>query len=120
MLKKYNAKSLTDAKDRYNNLYSISPDLDLGNGLTNAAYLEYIQKFDAAENSYNRLKAELSRERAICIDLVPGMKVWNKRMLAGVATKFGEDSEEYAQAGGTKTTDRKKSKRKAVKNEPSV
>ena len=36
----------------------------------------------------------------------------NERMLTGVATKFGKNSSEYEQAGGTKKSERKPPKRK--------
>jgi len=43
------------------------------------------------------------------------LRAFSERMLTGVAAKFGKDSEQYQKAGGTRTSERRRHKRKIAK-----
>lgn len=100
-LKKRNAKILVQAKARLNNLKTISPDLDLGNGLTVSVFDETINRYESKENTYNGLIAQVdaSREDVDNEELV--LRNIYTRMLSAVAAKYGTDSPEYVKAGGS-------------------
>ena len=111
--RKRNSKELDKARQRLTNLKSIAADLDLGNGLTAPAYQAEIDRQQAQLDHYNR---QLSEIDALLNDLNAQEKVLaalNERMLEGVGVKYGKDSNEYEQAGGTRKSDYKKSSRKA-------
>ena len=90
---------------------SIDAALDLGSGLTVASYKTQIDSTQTALDLYNQT---LSSIDDLLNDVVAKEKVLatlNERMLTGVATKFGKDSSQYEQAGGTRASERKKPKR---------
>lgn len=105
------------AENRANALNSIDPALDLGNGLTLVDYKkktavlkekndQYNSDLSTLDEALNNIQAD---ERALD-DL-------SARMLAGVGSKHGKDSNEYEKAGGTRTSERKPPVRK---NKPST
>jgi len=89
---------------------SIDEKLDLGNGLTLAAYNSTIEKTKNTLDAYNK---QLSLADGALNDLMADEEVlrdWNERMLTGIATRYGKDSSEYEKAGGTKKSDIKRKK----------
>lgn len=105
------------ATTRASALSSISPTLDLGNGLTLAAYNAAIDAI--AHPTTGKLavyNATLSTLDAQLNDLQAAEKSLNtlsESMLAGVGVKFGKDSNEYEKAGGVRKSERKKPVKKA-------
>ena len=106
------SKVITEALERLANLKAIDPDLDLGNGLTVAAYEARINTTQTSEDTYNgilaRADAAGNNFRADEKDL----RDMSSQMLSGVKVKFGRDSNEYEMAGGTRLSERKKPKKK--------
>ncbi len=100
------------AQTRLASLSSIDPALDLGSGLTLAAYRAAIQDAQAKLETYNNLLSQadeaLNRLRAAEADL----RSLSERMLAGVAVKFGKDSNEYEMGGGVRKSEIKRPVRK--------
>ncbi len=97
-------------------LTSISPTLDLGNGVTLAAYQAAIAAIAAPETGklavYN---AALSTLDGLLNALEADEKALNtlsEKMLAAVGVKYGKDSDEYEQAGGTRSSERAKPTKK--------
>lgn len=104
---KRTSKVLDKASERANGLKSVGT-LDFGNGLsteqfdkaiaeTRARLDEYNQALSAVDEKYNKLLASETALRDL-----------SERMLAGVAAKFGKDSDEYEQAGGVRKSERKR------------
>jgi len=97
-------------------LSSISSTLDLGNGLTLAAFNTAIDAI--AHPSTGKLalyNASLSGVDAQLNDLVSSERALNnlsEQMLLGVSAKYGKDSNEYEKAGGVRKSERKKPVRK--------
>ncbi|HEX8492631.1 MAG TPA: hypothetical protein VF658_07310 [Pyrinomonadaceae bacterium] len=107
---------LEKAQRRANNLWSISATLDLGPGLTLA---EFKQKIDRVYNKQERYNTALATLDELLNDLQADEKIFddlNARMLAGVGARWGKNSNEYEQAGGTRTDERKN--QAAVINRP--
>ncbi len=110
-------KTLTDADERLANLKSIDPALNLGTGLTNAIYEAAIADANSKLEIYNQTLAladaqlnDFTATEKIVQDL-------SVRMLSGVGVKYGYDSTEYEQAGGTRKSERARPTR-APKNTP--
>ena len=99
------------ATARSSALRSIGDPIDLGNGINLEYYLQRLQVYRDALNDYNILLSAVDEKRLNAKALEKEMKDLSTRMLAYVAARYGKDSIEYAKAGGTKTSERKKPKR---------
>jgi galactokinase len=109
---KRKSASVDKAKTRASSLESIDKTLDLGNGMTLAGYNKQITDTETALNDYN---AKLSELDEALNDLQASEKTLDdltERMLAGVGSKFGKDSNEYEKAGGVRKSERKAPVRK--------
>ncbi|HEY1770829.1 MAG TPA: hypothetical protein VGG02_11315 [Chthoniobacterales bacterium] len=100
------------ATGRANDLKSIDPALDLGNGLTLAAYQAQIQALNDLNDDYNTDLSTLDSQLDTIQADEHALDAMSVRMLAGVGSKYGKDSNQYEMAGGTRTSERKKSVRK--------
>lgn len=107
-IKKQSSGTLEQAAARAAGLKSIDPLLDLGNGLTLAAYVALIESAQAKLSAYNTCLSQADEasnafqaEEAKVADM-------SERMLAGVKAKHGSDSDQYEAAGGTKRSDRRR------------
>ncbi len=92
-------------------LKAIDPKLDLGFGLTLESYDGLIQAFHKEWNEYQTAQSELSSRRNALLANEKVLSETSSRILSGVATRFGRDSEVYDRAGGTRTSERKKPKK---------
>lgn len=111
--KKNKSEAIVRAESRVASLSSINKNLDLGNGLTLTAFRDTITGAKTALEVYNSKLSELSAMRTDLVKQERDLDDLSSRMLAGVAVKFGKESDEYQQAGGTRTSARKTPKRKA-------
>lgn len=103
---------LQKADQRKDSLQSISPDLDLGNGLTLAAYTTLIETLRDQISTYNSVISginDLSRQIEASEKKLRDL---SEQMLLGVAAKYGKDSREYGKAGGTPKSERRRPNRK--------
>lgn len=111
--RKRSSPAVDSAETRAAALESIDPGLDLGNGLTLAAYKASITATNAKLAAYNTRLSELD---GILNELdadEKSLRELSSRMLAGVGVKFGKNSFEYEKAGGIRTDERKSSMRRA-------
>jgi len=95
---------------------SIDANFDLGNGLVAKDYQLAITDVKTAMDNYNTLLSTVDEKLNILKESEKVLKNWNERILNGVASKFGKDSNEYEQAGGVRKSERKRPKKKAVTN----
>ncbi|MGB3671003.1 MAG: hypothetical protein WBG63_16270 [Phormidesmis sp.] len=98
------------AKSRLQGLKDIDPKLDLGGGMTVAAFekevsamLQKIESYNSMLNAADKVSNELE-------EMEKQLAYSSSRMLAGVVTRFGRNSSEYEMAGGVRTSDRKRKK----------
>jgi hypothetical protein len=97
------------AKLRLAGLQSIDPALDLGGGLTVTSFKGDIDDVDVDFNSYNKMLSDVD-ELQNRLDTKEGnLNDKSTRFLAAVGARYGKDSDEYEKAGGTRTSERKKS-----------
>ena len=112
--RKRTSSSIARAEGRAAGLNSIDKDLDLGNELTLAGYRAAIAKAKAALEQYNSTLAESDALLNVVTEQEKELTELSGRMLAGVSSKFGRDSNEYEKAGGTRMSERKSRKRLAA------
>jgi len=103
---------LEGAQQRLTALSSIDPALDLGNGLTLAAYRAEVTSAQAKQDAYNALLSQVDQAYNEFLAAEKSIRDLSERMLAGVASKYGKDSSEYEMAGGKRKSERKRPTRK--------
>ena len=109
--KKKRSLTIDKAQSRQASLLSIAPDLNFGNNLTTKAYGQLLQETREALIVYNTLLSEIDRAYNGFQALEKSLADMTDRMLTGVATQFGKNSDEYEMAGGTRKSDRRRSQR---------
>lgn len=92
---------LDKAQRRLAGLKSIDPNLDLGYGLTIEAYSELIEAHREALAKHNQMVADLDASRKTIDEFDRTMATMSGRMLSAVKIKYGSNSKEYSQAGGS-------------------
>lgn len=111
--RKRSSKVLEKADRRIASLRSISPDLNLGNGLTVDAYTRLITDLHDKLAAYNTVLSTVDKAYNDMLTAEQKLGDYSEHMLLGVATKFGKNSDEYEMAGGVKKSERKRSTRTA-------
>ena len=113
--KKRNSVVITKAKKRKLSIGSISTTFKVSDEVTFEKYEQLITETDKTLNEYNEL-LRLADEKANILDALEiKLRDWNLRMLEGVSSVYGKDSNEYEKAGGVRRSDRKKPVRKEKK-----
>lgn len=102
---------------RISALRSISDPMDLGNGIDLEYYIKKLQEYRDALNDYHTHLSATEEKRLLSKEKEKDVKDLSTRMLAYVAARYGKDSIEYAKAGGTKTSERKKPRRSSGSTE---
>lgn len=100
------------ASARADSLESIDPALDLGTGLTLGSYRSAIAAVFVKLSAYNTKLSEVDGFLNVLETAETAIADLSDRMLTGVATKFGKDSDEYEKAGGTKKSEIKRGPKK--------
>lgn len=111
---KKQSRIISNAKTRLSALVSIDPNMDLGNGLTATIYEKAITLGADLLSDYNTTLSTVDEKlnKAQAQELV--ISDLSERMLAGVASKYGKNSNEYEMAGGVKKSERKKPTKKSI------
>jgi uncharacterized protein YukE len=110
--KKINSEVIENAKKKLAGLKAISETIDLGNGLSAAAFEAAIQDTETTLEQYNEL---LSQADATLNDFQKkeaSLREMNLRIVDAVASVYGHDSNEYEKVGRTRKSDRKRPVRK--------
>lgn len=99
---------LKDAKRRLERLKAIQPIPNLGEGFNLQIYETAVNALESLQASYNTKISELDGMSASLKDMERMVRDYRARILAAIAAQFGRNSEEYAAAGGTKLSERKR------------
>ena len=105
---------LQAAHKRLAGLSSITPAADFGVSLSVAAYSTVISDFTTTLDRYNQMVAAADEAQNQVDAAEKNLNELSNRMLAAVKAHYGPDSNEYEQAGGKRTRDRKRHTRRAV------
>ena len=96
------------ARRRCDAVCTINPKLDFGEGLTVSAYQAKIKAANDQLSTYNTLVAQTDAASSELKVLESEVSALSRRLLKGVASRFGEDSAEYGKAGGTRQSEAKR------------
>ena len=107
---KTNSKTYEKAFKRHASVQSIDSNYDLGNGLVAKDYQLAITDVKDSMDNYNTQLSVVDEKLNILKEKETILKNWNERILNGVASKYGKDSNEYEKAGGVRKSERKKPK----------
>jgi hypothetical protein len=106
--RKRKSKVVELAQKRVAGLDSISPTLDMGNGLTIANYhaaieavIERLETYNSALSIADAALDNVEKDEKILREL-------SERMLEAVGAGYGHNSNEYAKAGGVRKEERKR------------
>lgn len=111
---KKGSRHLKKAITRLASIKSIDDNLDLGNGLGIQQYEMAIHHLQARLQEYNTMLSLADEKLSIIKESERLIRDLSSRMLTGVASKFGNDSNEYEKAGGVKKSKRKRRKGKSA------
>jgi uncharacterized protein YukE len=100
------------AVTRLSAIKSIDPKLDLGNGINVETYEKNINELRDKINAYNTLLSQIDAQLNDINATDKELRDYSERMLTGIASKYGKNSNEYEQAGGVKKSERKKPAKK--------
>jgi hypothetical protein len=106
--KKRSSQVLEKAARRAASINSIDANLDLGNGLTLAAFSSLIETMRTRENAYNSALSQLDKLYREMLQTERELGDMAEHMLLGVATRYGKSSVEYVMAGGVAKNQRRK------------
>jgi hypothetical protein len=86
---------------RSSGMRSISSTLEFGDGLSLAEYDARIQTLQIQLSSYNTLLSRVDEMAGKISLLEQELSIYSEKMLLSVAARYGRDSLQYMQAGGT-------------------
>jgi len=112
------SSALKDARRRLERLKAIQPFPDLGVGFNFETYEKAVNDLAQLEAEYNTSISGLDAKLVFMKDKETEIRDYRSRILAAVGVKFGKNSDEYVAAGGTKTSDRKRTYMKRASNLP--
>jgi hypothetical protein len=116
--KKLSSRVVKSAERRASGIQNIDPNLDLGGELTLPNYRAAISALATKVKRYNSLLSALDTLLSeIKTDEVK-LSDLSAQMLRGICCRFGSDSLEYTQAGGTRRSDRKRPTRRIIQTPP--
>jgi hypothetical protein len=104
---KRTSKVLEKANVRAAGLRSIGQE-DFGGGLTTASYDAAVEETRQKLEDYNQALSAVDEKANILADSEKKLQDLNERVLAGVAAKYGKNSNQYEKVGGVRKADRKR------------
>jgi len=105
---KRGSKVLDRAQRRIAALKSISPTLDLGNGVTIDSFAALIKTTQDKLETYNSSLSTVDLTQGALEVAEKSLMELTEHMLLSVAAKYGKNSDEYKMAGGVRRSDRKR------------
>ncbi|MFQ4146652.1 hypothetical protein [Chlorogloeopsis sp. ULAP02] len=111
---KRNSRILGRAEVRLASIKSISPTLDVGEGLTVNDYTEKIESLRQFLELYNTTLSTIDVLLTQIVENEQDLADYSEKILRGIAYKYGNNSHEYQMAGGTRKSDRKRTVRQSA------
>jgi hypothetical protein len=96
------------AEKRLSGLKAVDPTLDFGNGLSVALFESKVSSTRIMLDDYNQKMATLDDMLNTIEKNEKEVKTLSTRFLSAIAGHFGNDSSQYEQAGGKRSSERKK------------
>jgi hypothetical protein len=105
-----NSTSLTKAERRIEGLQTINSELDFGNRLSIATYNTLVNELREKLAAYNQARTIVDKTQNALVDAERVLNNYSERMLLSVASRYGKNSDEYEMAGGTRKSDRRRTR----------
>ena len=105
---KRNSPSIDEGNTRAVSLKTIDPAMDFGNGVSLAALTAATATTKTKLDAYNGLLSQADDALNAVESAEKAVSDLSSRLLSGVKTKFGADSSQYEQAGGTRQSEIKR------------
>lgn len=102
---------LQNAERRVAGMESIDINLDLGNGMTLAAFRAEIDEMRQQQNAYNRMLSNVDNVYNEMLATEKRLAERSERMLSAIAAAYGRRSSEYEMAGGTRRPEQRRPSR---------
>ncbi len=118
--KKRSSKILEKAERRASGMNSIGADLNLGDDLTLTSFWQDIKDLRGMQQDYNQHLSSLDDKYNRIIGAEKALSTKSERLLKAVAVLYGPDSSEYEMAGGKRRSERRRSTRTVIAEEPVV
>jgi hypothetical protein len=99
---------LETARRRLAGLKSITPPPDFGPNLTLAGYEQDINDLSDGLDHYNKVLSTADQLQNGLDAMESALREKNNRMLSATEAQYGPDSSSYEQAGGTRSSERKR------------
>ena len=116
--RKKSSNTIAEAANRLAGIKSIDPHLDLGNNLTAQAFSDKITATQNALEDYNTTLSMADEKQNVFAAREKDLIDIHERMLLAVAARYGKNSNEYEQAGGTRKSDRARAAKKTTPHAP--
>jgi len=111
---KRNSRTIDKAEVRLASIKSISPTLDVGEGLSVKGYTEKIESLRQSIEAYNTTLSTIDVLLTQIIENEKDLADYSDKILRGIAYKFGNSSHEYQMAGGIRKSERKRAVRQSA------
>ncbi|BAY60865.1 hypothetical protein NIES22_09250 [Calothrix brevissima NIES-22] len=108
--RKRNSPALIKAERRIEGMQLIDSHLDLGKGLSVINYNTKILDLRDKLTAYNQARAMVNITLNALLEAERDINIYSEKMLLSIASVYGKNSDEYGMAGGTRRSDRKKSR----------
>ncbi|RCJ19852.1 hypothetical protein A6S26_03715 [Nostoc sp. ATCC 43529] len=108
--RKRNSIALTKAERRIEGMQTINTELDFGNGFSIATYNTKVIQLREKLAAYNQAQTIVDKTHNALIEAERDINTYSEQMLLNVASHYGRKSDEYEMAGGTRRSDRRKSR----------
>jgi hypothetical protein len=109
---KRKSKAVEKARKRLAGMKAIDPALDLGNGLTVASVETQIDSAESALDDYNQELAVSDEGLNSVQEIEKNLDTTSANILSATKLKYGNNSSEYEEVGGTRASERKRPVRK--------
>jgi chromosome condensin MukBEF ATPase and DNA-binding subunit MukB len=100
--RKRTSQAIENAQSRMAAIETIDPQLDLGSGISVAAFNAKIEAARQALEEYNKALSIVDQNGSAFGDLEKSLTDLSNRLLSGVATVYGKSSTQYKMAYGSK------------------
>ncbi|NJL35451.1 MAG: hypothetical protein HC899_00920 [Leptolyngbyaceae cyanobacterium SM1_4_3] len=110
---KRSSRVLVNAERRAASLRSVSNSLDFGEGVSLADYTQLIEDLRAELATHNEALSLIDKSTNAIQDIESKLRDLSERLLLGVGTRYGKNSNEYEMAGGIRKSDRKRPTRRS-------
>ena len=104
---KRTSKILDKASTRLAGLRSIGGQ-DFGNGVTSEGFEDAVADTRQKLEDYNQALSASDEKANVLGDSEKALQDFSERVLAGVAAKYGKNSNEYERVGGVRKSERKR------------